>query len=968
MISALLFLAACAPSIEVEGRGLLVDPKSADADGDGYADDVDCDDADIAVNPGASEACNAADDDCDADVDEGACGCTWATDGRHTFQLCTTSSTWAAAEATCAGWGYHLADVDDAAEDAWLWSEVGSVAAANWWFGFNDRGAEGTFSWDGGSDSPYTNWRAGEPNDFGGSEDCTWYATTGGGQWNDKDCAATAYFACEAGCATSTRYVDADGDGYGDPALSERACTDEPGLVDDATDCDDADPALHPGAGETCDAVGVDEDCDGLVDDADPDVDPAGFGTFYADGDGDGHAGTTAAVRACAAPAGYASSADDCDDGDAASYPGAAETPADGVDQDCDGADTCTWYADADGDGWGDASAPIEDCAGVPPGFVAFSGDCDDTAATTFPGAPDVPYDGVDADCAGDNDDDADHDGVEASAAGGGDCDDGDAGVFPGANEICDGVDEDCDGELDGGAADCPVAAQSYDGHSYLFQTSRLSWADAQAACAAYGYHLADVHDAAEEAWIWGVAEPLDSAAHWWHGFNDEAAEGTFAWDGGSTSTFTDWRAGEPNDYAGNEDCGAFADDGGGAWNDRDCAQTAPYVCEAGCELLSLFADADGDGFGDPASPGASCTIDVGFVVDGTDCDDSDPRTNPGAAEVCDDDGRDEDCDGKVDDLDPSLDPTSRGTFYGDKDHDGHGVPDDTWLGCHPPEGFAVVADDCDDDDPMIHPGTPDPDDGVDEDCDGAAESYDSDRDGVPDTTERPLGLDPDDSDSDADGRPDGVELGDPAAPTDTDGDGTLDALDEDDDGDTLPTADELGDPAAPNDTDGDGTIDALDLDSDADGTPDAVEAGRDSDHDGVPNAREADDDGDGRLSAAEDATNPDADGDQVPNSLDADSDGDGCPDVAESDDAWLDAADASACPVDSGTPAPDPGRRDDASEGCGCATGASGPGGTAIAALAGLAFLTRRRGARAEAAAALHPMRSRRPPGPLDP
>ena len=333
-----------------------------------------------------------------------------------------------------------------------------------------------------------------------------------------------------------------------------------------------------------------------------------------------------------------------------------------------------------------------------------------------------------------------------------------------------------------------------------------------------------------------------------------------------------------------------------------------------------------------------------------------------------DDDGRDEDCDGKVDDLDPSLDPTSRGTFYGDKDHDGHGVPDDTWLGCHPPEGFAVVADDCDDDDPMIHPGTPDPDDGVDEDCDGAAESYDSDRDGVPDTTERPLGLDPDDSDSDADGRPDGVELGDPAAPTDTDGDGTLDALDEDDDGDTLPTADELGDPAAPNDTDGDGTIDALDLDSDADGTPDAVEAGRDSDHDGVPNAREADDDGDGRLSAAEDATNPDADGDQVPNSLDADSDGDGCPDVAESDDAWLDAADASACPVDSGTPAPDPGRRDDASEGCGCATGASGPGGTAIAALAGLAFLTRRRGARAEAAAALHPMRSRRPPGPLDP
>ena len=51
-------------------------------------------------------------------IDDGACPCADDTDGDHAFLFCTTRATWADAEAACASWGYHLADVEDATEDA----------------------------------------------------------------------------------------------------------------------------------------------------------------------------------------------------------------------------------------------------------------------------------------------------------------------------------------------------------------------------------------------------------------------------------------------------------------------------------------------------------------------------------------------------------------------------------------------------------------------------------------------------------------------------------------------------------------------------------------------------------------------------------------------------------------------------------------------------------------------------------
>jgi hypothetical protein len=129
---------------------------------------------------------------------------------------------------------------------------------------------------------------------------------------------------------TSTWYRDADTDGYGDEAYPTQACAAPTGSVAAAGDCNDLLAEVSPAATESCN--GTDDDCDGTVDE--------GLATtWYADGDGDGYGDVDAPKDACAAPEGYVADATDCDDGDAETHPGGADSRDDGIDQDCDGAD-----------------------------------------------------------------------------------------------------------------------------------------------------------------------------------------------------------------------------------------------------------------------------------------------------------------------------------------------------------------------------------------------------------------------------------------------------------------------------------------------------------------------------------------------------------------------------------------------------------------------------------------------------
>ncbi len=173
--------------------------------------------------------------------------------------------------------------------------------------------------------------------------------------------------------------VDGDGDGYSA-----------------AEDCDDSTSVIHPGAIEQCD--GVDNDCDG-------DIDEGLLHTFYADTDGDGFGDEGNTAEFCEAPSGYVPIGNDCDDGDSGIYPGTNEQ-CDGVDNDCDGEVdedlSEVWYVDGDGDGFGDPASMFESCS---PGksYVTDNTDCDDDAPETYPGAVDA-CDGADNDCDGDID------------------------------------------------------------------------------------------------------------------------------------------------------------------------------------------------------------------------------------------------------------------------------------------------------------------------------------------------------------------------------------------------------------------------------------------------------------------------------------------------------------------------------------------------------------------------------------
>ncbi len=380
---------------------------------------------------------------------------------------------------------------------------------------------------------------------------------------------------------------DADTDGYGNPVGPVvNSCEDLSPLVPDGTDCNDVDATIHPGAVEICN--GKDEDCAGGADDG------LTHQYWYADVDGDGYGNAVNEEWTCedlsathvldgtdcndidatmnhddADGDGYDSCAGDCEDLKPTVNPDGVEVCND-LDDNCaggvdEGFVVSDWYADTDGDGYGNPAAKATSCLDLSATHVFDNTDCDDTDASL-------------------NHDDADLDGFDSCA---GDCDDAAAGTFPGARESCNAIDDNCAGGIDEGVEDRD----------------------------------------------WYVDADLD-------GYGDPAS---------LVVSCMDMSATHIND-------GTDCDDLDANMNHDDVDLDGIDSCDGDCDDLDpvaqfeqdWYTDADGDGYGDGVVVGFSCNAPgpgTAPASAGIDCDDKLDTVHPGAEEICGD-GIDDDCNG----------------------------------------------------------------------------------------------------------------------------------------------------------------------------------------------------------------------------------------------------------------------------------------------------------------------------------
>jgi hypothetical protein len=516
---------------------------------------------------------------------------------------------------------------------------------------------------------------------------------------------------------SQTYYADADGDGFGNAALSQEACTQPEGYVLDNTDCNDNSalefpgqiwfldldndgfkegssnsqctrPANHKAASELLSTTtdcndnnanvnpGATEICNGIDDDCDEQIDEGVMITFFQDFDGDGFGNSAVSTLACSPPVGYVVNQNDCNDNNNTIYPGAPENCSNGSDENCDGiadldgSTSGTVYRDLDGDGYGNINVTSTAfCLGglsvAPSGYVFNNSDCNDNNAA----------------------------------------------VHPGVTEICNnGIDDDCDGLIDEAEI---TYYQDLDADGFgNSEVGLLSCAQP------IGYvannsdcddNNPDVNPAELEFCSNGIDDDCD-------GLIDEGVLNTYFQDadgdGYGNLAITLVNCNPPAGYVSNSaDC-----------NDNNIKVNPgnAEVCNGiddNCDgqidegmLTTFYADADGDGYGNLSAPVLACTQPTGYITNSTDCDDNNNTIYPGAPENCTN-GIDEDCDGQTDEADQ--------TFYLDADGDGYGNNAISIMACSAPAGYVANQTDCNDNNNAIHPEAFEVCDNIDDNCDG---------------------------------------------------------------------------------------------------------------------------------------------------------------------------------------------------------------------------------------------------------
>ena len=572
-------LEVCFDGIDQNCDGTIDGGCTTDADGDGTVDALDCAPNNAMIYPGALEICNTVDEDCDGVADNGLPTTTYFADmdadgfgSLDSVQLCYDPAnppvclyTFNLSDTYGDGWNGGYIDLIDNSNASIMQSiGAGFTAGPNssetavlmnnmtyslvWTNG-------GFFQTEIGMDvlDPIGNIIYNLPSGSTGLVGTTLYDIT-------------------VSCPAETFYITVSGD------------------------CDDANVAVNPNTAEVCDLI--DNNCDSNVDEG-----------FDADADG------------------YSTCGGDCDDNNAMVNPGMMEDCTNGID------DNCNFFVDENID---------LDFDGV----TTCSGDCNDNDATVFPGAAEV-CDGVDNNCDGIADEGFDIDGDGFTTCSG-DCDDNNASVNPGTAEVCNNTDDNCDGQIDEFVLLTFYADLDGDGFGNIN--------DVQFGCSAPVGYVDDNTDCD------------DTMITYWDMDADGFGSSTLL-DGCGIMDNTDCDDSNPAvntvstevcngiddncDGVTDEGCGTLGCTNLAACNfdpaatidDGSCVLPSPETCDGvdnDCDgtvddgvLNTFYADVDGDGLGNLNNSISACVIIPGFVTNSNDCDDSD-NTLLGPGSACD--------------------------------------------------------------------------------------------------------------------------------------------------------------------------------------------------------------------------------------------------------------------------------------------------------------------------------------------